>query len=155
MTKSEFLEKLKSALGNDLSGSIIQENINYYSQYISDEINKGRSEQEVTSELGDPWVLAQTIIATAENQRQAAGSRMERSYQQGSYGSQGNYQPETTRQGPAYFFQKWGRLILIMLGVIGIFAIIVTVVGGILSFLAPVLVPLIVIVLIVRMFKKR
>lgn len=155
MTKSEFLEKLESALGNDLSGSIIQENINYYSQYISDEVNKGRSEQEVTSELGDPWAIAQTIIDTAENQRQAAGSRVESSYRQGGYGSQGDYQTGTTRQGPAYFFQKWGRLILVMLGVIGIFAIIVTVVGGILSFLAPVLVPLLVAAFIVRMFKNR
>ena len=34
MTKREFLDKLKKALVNDLSGSVIQENVNYYNDYI-------------------------------------------------------------------------------------------------------------------------
>ena len=52
MTKKEFLIRLKRALGNDLSGAVVQENVEYYSSYIDDEIGKGRSEAEVTAELG-------------------------------------------------------------------------------------------------------
>ena len=44
MTKKEFLIRLKRALGNDLSGAVVQENVEYYSSYIDDEIGKGRSE---------------------------------------------------------------------------------------------------------------
>ena len=40
MTRSEFLNKLKEALANDLSGPVIQENVNYYSGYIADEVRK-------------------------------------------------------------------------------------------------------------------
>ena len=39
MTKSEFLEKLRQALGNDLTGAIIQENVNYYSSYLPWKLN--------------------------------------------------------------------------------------------------------------------
>lgn len=34
MTKNEFLEKLSAALGNDLSGAVIQDNVKYYKSYI-------------------------------------------------------------------------------------------------------------------------
>ena len=51
MTKQEFLEKLRAALGNDLSGTVVSENVNYYKQYITDEVAKGKSEKEVIDEL--------------------------------------------------------------------------------------------------------
>ncbi len=68
MTKQEFLEKLRAALGNDLSGAVVSENVNYYKQYITDEVAKGKSEKEVIDELGDPWAIARTIIDAQENQ---------------------------------------------------------------------------------------
>ena len=71
MTKKEFLIRLKRALGNDLSGAVVQENVEYYSSYIDDEIGKGRSEAEVTAELGDPWAIAKTIVDSVENRGQA------------------------------------------------------------------------------------
>ena len=52
MTKREFLDKLKKALVNDLSGSVIQENVNYYNDYITEEVRKGRRESDVIEELG-------------------------------------------------------------------------------------------------------
>ena len=36
MTRREFLDGLRTALGNDLSGSVIQENVDYYNGYISE-----------------------------------------------------------------------------------------------------------------------
>ena len=62
MTKYEFLEKMRHALANDLSAPIVQENVEYYDSYISEEMRKGRSETAVTEELGDPWAIARTII---------------------------------------------------------------------------------------------
>ena len=40
MTKREFLDKLKKALVNDLSGSVIQENVSYYNDYIRKKCGK-------------------------------------------------------------------------------------------------------------------
>ena len=61
MTRIEFLQQLRQALENDLSGSVVQENVDYYNQYISDEVRKGKSEEEVLRMLGDPWILARTV----------------------------------------------------------------------------------------------
>ena len=46
MTKMEFLEGLRKALGNDLDRATVQENVNYYDGYISDEVrqNRGRGD---------------------------------------------------------------------------------------------------------------
>ena len=66
MTKREFLDKLKKALVNDLSGSVIQENVNYYNDYITEEVRKGRRESDVIEELGDPWAIAKNIITSEE-----------------------------------------------------------------------------------------
>ena len=54
MTKREFLDKLKKALANDLSGNVIRDNVDYYNDYITEEVRKGRKESEVIEELGDP-----------------------------------------------------------------------------------------------------
>ena len=69
MTKNEFLEGLRKALGNDLDRETVQENVAYYDGYISVQVNIGRTEEEVTAELGDPWVIAQTIIDAEEAKR--------------------------------------------------------------------------------------
>ena len=58
MTKREFLDKLKKALANDLSGNVIRDNVDYYNDYITEEVRKGRKESEVIEELGDPWAIA-------------------------------------------------------------------------------------------------
>jgi len=47
MTKREFLDKLKKALANDLSGNVIRDNVDYYNDYITEvkKINKLSSDQ--------------------------------------------------------------------------------------------------------------
>ena len=69
MTKNEFLEGLRKALGNDLNRETVQENVAYYDGYINVQVNLGRTEEEVTADLGDPWVIAQTIIDAEEAKR--------------------------------------------------------------------------------------
>lgn len=98
MTKREFLDKLKKALVNDLSGSVIQENVNYYNDYITEEVRKGRRESDVIEELGDPWAIAKNIITSEEmkgNTQESydsyePGRRRENSYEQ-DYGSESGY----------------------------------------------------------------
>lgn len=73
MTKREFLDKLKKALVNDLSGSVIQENVNYYNDYITEEVRKGRRESDVIEELGDPWAIAEEYYYFGRNERKYTG----------------------------------------------------------------------------------
>ena len=100
MTKNEFLEGLRKALGNDLDRETVQENVAYYDGYISVQVNIGRTEEEVTAELGDPWVIAQTII-DAEEAKRGTGRNAGSSYTTANsgfsdpvYGDGGDYTRE-------------------------------------------------------------
>lgn len=153
MTKVEFLAKLRQALGNDLTGSVIEENVNYYDQYIRDEVSSGKSEEEVIRDLGDPWVIARTIIDAREN---AGASGYDSAYETGGR----QYEPAYDRQGgsgrtsiPGQI-SAW-KLVLILLGIIGILILIVAVIGGIISLIAPILIPLLVIVFVFRVLGRR
>lgn len=149
MTRNEFLQKLREALSNDLTGSVIQENVDYYNQYITDEVNNGRKEEDVINELGDPWVIAQTIIDTTQgSQNRGQSSYYEPDSQ--TYGQQRSTGGMGNSGGT-----KWWKVIMILLAVIVVLCVIVSVVGGIISLVAPVLVPVLIILFIVRLFGKK
>lgn len=61
MTKEEFLYELKKELSVLDSAEATAYNLRYYSDYIDAEIAKGRSEQEILDELGNPRWLVNSI----------------------------------------------------------------------------------------------
>ncbi|MCR5626824.1 MAG: DUF1700 domain-containing protein [Lachnospiraceae bacterium] len=65
MTKYEFLNDLKTALYDNVSGQVISENMEYYESYIDGEIRNGKTEAQVMEMLGDPRLIARTIIDTS------------------------------------------------------------------------------------------
>ena len=67
MTKEDFLSELRSALSGSVSADVINDNMNYYENFINTEIRKGRSESDVLDELGNPRLLAKTLIDTADS----------------------------------------------------------------------------------------
>ena len=62
MTKQEYLAVLREALSEELSGAQVSDQINYYRQYIEEQIASGRSETDVLEELGDARIIAHNII---------------------------------------------------------------------------------------------
>lgn len=157
MNRREFLKKLKEALENDLSGSVVQENINYYDQYISDEVKNGKSEEEVIAMLGDPWMIARTVIDAAE-----MGIHQE-SYSQSSkqqYTKQDYTKEDAPQSGQDFVnsmfkpVSKWkkfaffGGLILAVL-------LIISIISGLIRFLAPVIIPIILIVFVFKLLGNR
>ena len=62
MSKREFLDELRQNLKNNVSEMTINSQIDYYEKYISSEVAKGRNELEVIKELGNPRLIARTII---------------------------------------------------------------------------------------------
>ena len=65
MTKQEFLQGLRSELDGRVPYGVIQENLNYYDSYISGEVSRGMSEDQVIQELGGPRLIARTIVDAA------------------------------------------------------------------------------------------
>ena len=61
MTKSEFLEKLKSGL-HGLPDKELQSSLEYYGEMIDERIESGLSEEEAISQLGDPETVAREIL---------------------------------------------------------------------------------------------
>ena len=94
MTKYDFLDRLKLALSGKVSATLIQENMTYYSEYIDTQIRMGRSEQEVMDMLGDPRLIARTIVQTNGTETaEEASYRESTSYDDTKYNSE-NYRDE-------------------------------------------------------------
>lgn len=67
MDRNEFVSTLRAALTGEVSPAVVEDNVRYYQNYISQEIASGKSEKEVLEELGDPRLIARTIIDTQGN----------------------------------------------------------------------------------------
>lgn len=64
MNRHAFISGLRDALSGEIPDSVVEENIHFYNRYIDEELGKGRREEEVFAELGDPRLLAKTIAET-------------------------------------------------------------------------------------------
>lgn len=73
MTRVEFLQELRIALQGKISQSRVNEYLQYYENYIMEESRKGKSEEQVIIELGDPRLIAKTLITIHENNNCSSG----------------------------------------------------------------------------------
>lgn len=138
MTKQEFIEKLRSALTGKVSADVITDNIRYYEDYINTEIRKGKSEEEVLAALGDPRLIARTIITTsARTDTAGAGEYREYSRAEGSQGQE-------RKRMPVWMWLIFGLLIIVL---------IFSAVMSLLSLLWPILVPMIIIMAVMGVVK--
>ena len=64
MSKTEFLDILYNQLSGRMPEGNVAAHVQYYRNYIEDEHQKGRTETEVLSELGDPRLIARTLLDT-------------------------------------------------------------------------------------------
>lgn len=144
MRKAEFLRELEETLAGEVSAAVLQENLRYYDQYISQEAASGRSEEDVIEEIGSPRLIARTIIDSSE----AAGDRPESGgyysgTSGGSYSGGGSYQgsytdpdSQNTRQSFHYVdLNKWYWKLLALIAVVLVMLAAITVLGGIFSLL--------------------
>lgn len=150
MDRIEFIEKLQRALAGGLSSAQVAENVRYYEEYIDSEIRKGRSEAEVMAQLGDPRLLAKSIIEA--NKR--AGT---------SYGSNREYDeevPEDAREAGREREASGGRAVrlpgwLVALIITVVVIVIIGVVTSLIAVFAPVIIVVLVVLLIVKVFQSR
>lgn len=146
MDRLEFLDKLQEALLQDLGPQAVQENVAYYNQYIADEINSGKSEREVVEGLGDPWMIARTIIDTqaGHGQGEYVYETPRESYRQ---------EESTQRNLRVFALDTWWKKLLLILCVVGVVMIIFAVISGIVSLIAPILIPVLIIAIVLRLVR--
>lgn len=152
MTKQEFLRELRIALQGEVSQRAVDEHIRYYENYIIEESRKGKSEEEVIAQLGNPRLIAKTLIDTTEQ----FGSARSEEYYSESYsqeprgnekGFHANYSDNNgwdVRFGKLKLNSWYGKLIMILLAII-----IIVVVAHVVAFLLPVIAVIVMVLLII------
>ncbi len=66
MTKREFLEQLQKMLARELDAGEVADHVRYYREYIDDAVRQGKTEEQVLGMLGDPRMIARTILDVGE-----------------------------------------------------------------------------------------
>ena len=73
MTKIEFLTILRGRITGSIPTSEVESQLDYYSAYIDGRIGAGLTEEEAVAELGDPLLIAKTVIESTDRAAEAAG----------------------------------------------------------------------------------
>lgn len=166
MSKQEFIDRLRAALNGRISPNLVIENVNYYEDYINTQIRMGQTEDEVLKKLGDPRLIARTIIETSgqgndkgyqkagyqDTGYQNAGYQGE-GYRDTGYQNQGASAGRYTSQGnmnqKTFHLPGWLWVIVAVL----VITLVIGVVGSVLSILAPVILPILVVVFLIKLFR--
>ena len=64
MNRTEFLDTLRSQLSGQMHEGKVAAHVRYYEDYIQSQVRSGRDEQQVLDELGDPRLIARTLLDT-------------------------------------------------------------------------------------------
>lgn len=145
MDKSEFIEKLRVALSGEIGYNAINENIRYYEDYIEMEMKKGMAEWEVLDTLGDPRLIAKTIVETSKASGNTAGGEAFYTQQQEGAGEEKDFQGEGF-QGRSFKVPGWVWGLAVLLVIIFLFSMLTSFIAAFL----PIIAPIIMIVLIVK-----
>ena len=151
MSKAEFLHALQGRLAETLPREKVEEHVQYYESYIIEEIHQGKTEEEVMEELGDPLLIAKTIMDTSEEDTQQQTFYEETA---GDTGIEDSWRDRDS-QVRHYELQSKGGCLLAAIIIVVVIALILWLVGSVISFLLPVLIPLVIILLVVAYFKQR
>ena len=149
MDKREFIDKLQRALAGGLNSSQVAENVRYYEEYIDSEIRKGKSEADVMDQLGDPRLLAKSIIEA--NKRAGASYGSNREYdEEVSEDIDGHGPGRNSAENRVVMLPGWLILLIVTVAVV----VIIGVVTSLLAFFAPVIIAVLIILLVVKIFQK-
>ncbi|RKI84924.1 DUF1700 domain-containing protein [bacterium 0.1xD8-71] len=164
MNRIEFMEKLQRALAGGLNSSQVTENVRYYQEYIDTEIRKGRSESEILTALGDPRLLAKSIIEANKRAGKSGGTNQNYDEEiaddgvgQGYYRSYNHQRNEDrnpyedTMNGKVFRMPGWLLLLIITVVVL----LIIGVAFSLISVLGPILIPMLIVMLIIKLFQSN
>lgn len=71
MNKIEFVEQMRRSLSSIDDYTFVNDTVAYYEDYIESHIRMGKSEEQVMQELGDPRLIAKSILASHETENEA------------------------------------------------------------------------------------
>lgn len=148
MNKEEFIEKLQRALAGGLNSGLVAENVRYYQDYIDTEMRKGRGEEEVLAQLGDPRLLAKSIIEANKHAGENYGTNRE--YDEEVADNTQDWQADDEQpRVKRIMLPGW----LIMLIATVIVVVVIGLAFSLLYLFAPVIIGILIVVLIVKIIQ--
>lgn len=157
MRKDEFIKLLRQALAGVVPTSVIEENTRYYDGYITEEVRKGASEEDVIAEIGDPRLIAKTIGNTTDGANEHGYSE---AYDDREQGRSSQERTPYGQPGGMHTFHlnKWYWKLLAMVVVFVVFFVVLSIIGSLFTLLIPLIGPLFMIwmiYLLLRTFGRR
>jgi type IV secretory pathway VirB6-like protein len=160
MKKNEFLDILKQSLSGGIRPDKIKQNLDYYDQYIG---NNPATEEEIIEKLGDPRLIAKTIIESeriAKERGRFGGEGDSRSHYQEPDDTESSHNGQDRRSsvnGRSFFFGnfRWYHKLILFLLVVLLLIVAVIVGRVIISILFTLGIPIIIIVLLLSLFRRR
>lgn len=145
MYRNKFLSSLREALEGNMSEQAIKDNVQYYKTYIEDEVKKGRTEKEVVEELGDPWIIAKTLIESPGGEQTYEGT------------TEDNVSQYEDKERKVHIFglDTWWKKVVLILAVVGIIFGIGTLLVGVVRMVLPILIPFLAIMFLIKFFRKK
>lgn len=161
MSKKEFLDILRQSLEGEVDNSVIEKNIRYYSDYISSD--GSRSEEEIIDEIGDPRLIAKTII---ESERMSGRSYSNDRYESGNFSNNSYYDEYTEGKNykdsynRGYFpkfkwFYKIAFLIILFFLLSLVFSFLLKIGFIFLKLISVLSLPVFLIILLIILFRRR
>lgn len=151
MSKKEFLDLLRQSLEGEVNNSILEQSMKFYNEYISSQSNK--SEEDVIEEIGDPRLIAKTIIETENASRVDSYSYYnDRSYNK-DYG--GDNDSTSSSNNKKVYRLKWYHMVILVLVILFLFSFLIRVGWLILKMLSMFLVPIIIIIFLFSIIFRR
>lgn len=141
MTKTEFLDTLRSKLEGEVPTSEIDSTIRYYDEYITETVGRGEPESQVLEELGSPLLIARTIIDTS--------ARQEGNGRKTPYDSKG-----ATEQDRVKYYHLNVNPGMARFAAVLIFMAVLVLAATILRILIPILLPILLIGIIAAIFQN-
>ena len=159
MSKEEYRRGLEEALAGEVPASVIRENMNYYNSYLSQEMAKGRTVDEIAEEIGEPRIVARTIIDSCEASGEAFGTEGDPygSDGEGAYESSFDRNPYGGNTSPQIHYlnlNKWYWKLLLILMALAVGSLVFSIVGGIFALLIRFAGPILIIFLVIWFFRN-
>ena len=147
MSKEEFLQILRNKLSNTMPQSEVESQVDYYSAYINGELRKGKTEEEIIEELGDPALIARTLTGAVK--RANEGNGYDNFYDNSTFyeDESGNYEEESAPKQKSTQSSGAGcviAIIVILLIIIGTIVLAIFLGITIIKYLWPVILVLVI-----------
>lgn len=134
MSKDDFMDGLGKSLTGKVDETEYRNQMEFYSSYISKEIASGRSEEEVVKELGDPRLIAKTIIQTYSLKDDPIKRQYRERYSETYNHNEEDYYTER-QESRVHRVRNILRIILLVIIVLSVLAFVSRVIIGALPFL--------------------